>query len=224
MTLDSSPRHNFRDPHWRIEANSSLQKQSAAEVVRFILERAERPIVTTSFGAHAAVLLDLVTQERGDVPVIWVDHGFNTNATYRFARELIERFDLNMKIYAPVQTPAWITTTLGGVPDVSDAEHAEFTRQVKLEPFSRALKELAPDAWITGIRAEETELRASLDTLSLDGRGLLKVAPMLRWREADIERYLREKDLPSEANYFDPTKGIEGRECGLHQGSTATAA
>ena len=224
MKVGCEVRHNFDDPQWRSDANTSLRGKSPAEVLRYILERAERPIVTTSFGAHAAVLLDLVTQERPDVPVVWVDHGFNTDATYRFARQLIERFDLNMKIYAPVQTPAWITTTLGGVPDVNDAEHAEFTRRVKLEPFSRALSELAPDAWITGIRAEETELRASLDTLSVDGRGLLKVAPLLRWREADIERYLHARDLPSEANYFDPTKGIEGRECGLHQGSTATAA
>jgi len=209
---------------WLLGANAKLQGQSPADVVTFILERAERPIVTTSFGAHAAVLLDLVTQQQPDIPVVWVDHGFNTNETYRFARRLIDRFDLNLKIYAPVQTPAWITTTLGGVPDVNDPEHAEFTRRVKLEPFTRALTELAPDAWITGIRAEETQLRASLNTLSMDGRGLLKVAPLLRWQEKDLERYLDDNDLPSEANYFDPTKGIEGRECGLHQGSTATAA
>jgi len=214
----------YEEEHWLANANKALNAQSPSEVVQFILERAERPIVTTSFGPHAAALLDLVIQQRPDVPVVWVDHGFNTNETYRFARKLIERFNLNMKIYAPVQTPAWITTTLGGVPDVNDAEHAEFTRRVKLEPFSRALTELEPDAWITGIRAEETKLRASLDTLSMDGRGLLKVAPLLRWQEADLERYLREQNLPSEANYFDPTKGIEGRECGLHQGSTATAA
>jgi len=205
-------------------ANQRLRGQSPAEILRFILERAERPIVTTSFGAHAAVLLELVTRQRPDIPVVWVDHGFNTNETYGFARGLIQRLNLNMQIYAPVQTPAWITTTLGGVPDVDDAEHEEFTRQVKLEPFARALSELAPDAWITGIRAEETELRASLETLSIDGRGVLKVAPLLHWKEADLDHYLLEHDLPSEANYFDPTKGIEGRECGLHQGSTATAA
>lgn len=206
------------------QANSELRERAASDVVRWVLERAERPIITTSFGTHAAVLLDLVVRERPDIPVIWVDHGFNTNETYRFARDLIERLDLNMHIYSPVQTPAWITTTLGGVPDVSDPEHAEFTRRVKLEPFDRALAELAPDAWLTGIRSEETELRASLDTLSLDGRGLLKVAPLLRWSESELTAYLDDRNLPSEANYFDPTKGIAGRECGLHQGATATAA
>jgi phosphoadenosine phosphosulfate reductase len=205
-------------------ANKALEGLSPESIVRDVLAQAERPILTTSFGAHAAVLLDVVTKVQPDIPVVWVDHGFNTNATYRFARKLIDKFSLNMKIYAPVQTPAWITATLGGVPDIADPAHAEFTRRVKLEPFARALSELAPDVWLTGIRAEETELRASLDTLSYDGRGILKVAPLLRLREAQLDSYLAEHDLPSEANYFDPTKGIEGRECGLHQREAATAA
>lgn len=203
------------------QGNAQLRDQAASDTVRWVLERAERPIVTTSFGAHAAVLLDLVTRERPDIAVVWVDHGFNTHETYRFAHELIERLKLNMHIFAPRQTPAWITASLGGVPDVADKQHAEFTRRVKLEPFDRALLELAPDVWLTGIRAEETELRASLDTLSLDGRGILKAAPLLKWRESELDAYLQANDLPSEARYFDPTKGIAGRECGLHQGATA---
>lgn len=204
--------------------NAELEGASASEVVRWVLERAERPIVTTSFGAHAAVLLDLVCKVRPDTPVVWVDHGFNTYETYRFARSLIAKLNLNMQIFAPLHSPAWITASLGGVPDVNEPAHVEFTRQVKLEPFERALETLSPDVWLTGIRADETELRASLQTLSLDGRGILKVAPLLTWHEDEMNAYLAANNLPSETNYFDPTKGVEGRECGLHQGVAASAA
>ncbi len=210
-----------RDERSLQQANNELRERAASDVVRWVLERAERPIITTSFGPHAAVLLHIVTRQCPNIPVVWVDHGFNTHATYRFARDLIERLDLNMKIYSPKQTPAWITASLGGVPDVADPEHSEFTRRVKLEPFDRALDELAPDAWLTGIRAEETALRASLDTLSVDGRGILKVAPLLSWSESELDAYLGDSGLPGETNYFDPTKGIAGRECGLHQRATA---
>ena len=126
------------------DANNELRERAASDIVRWVLERTERPMVTTSFGTHAAVLLDLVTRIRPDIPVVWVDHGFNTNATYRFARTLIKRLDLNMKIYSPKETAAWITTKLGGVPDIGEPGHAEFTRRVKLEPFERALAELNP--------------------------------------------------------------------------------
>lgn len=205
-------------------ANQVLASSNARQIVSWALANAQRPILTTSFGTHSAVLIDLVVQQRPDIPVVWVDHGFNTDATYRFARELIERFDLDMHIFAPRHSPAWIAATLGGVPDIHEPAHAEFTRQVKIEPFERALEKMQPDFWLTGIRAEETELRRGLGTLSRDGRGLVKVAPLLHWREAEVEAYLAAQELPSEPNYFDPTKGIEGRECGLHQPATASAA
>jgi len=212
------------DERSRAQYNELLEGASATEIVRWVLARAQAPIVTTSFGAHAAVLLDIVTKVQPDIPVVWVDHGFNTRATYQFAHSLIEALDLNMQIFAPSHSTAWITASLGGVPDINDPEHVEFTRRVKLEPFDRALSTLTPDVWLTGIRADETQLRAALNTLSLDGRGILKAAPLLTWREAEMDGYLAANNLPSEGNYFDPTKGIEGRECGLHQADEASAA
>ena len=205
-------------------ANQALATAEATRVVRWALAQAARPILTTSFGGHAAALIHLVVQEKPDIPIVWIDHGFNTDATYRFARQLIERLDLNMQIFSPRYSTAWISASLGGVPDIHDKAHSEFTRQVKIEPFDRALAELKPDCWLAGIRAEETELRRSLGTVSRDGRGLVKVAPLLHWRAAEVEAYLAEHGLPSESNYFDPTKGIEGRECGLHQADTSAAS
>ncbi|MEM7220202.1 MAG: phosphoadenosine phosphosulfate reductase family protein [Pseudomonadota bacterium] len=201
--------------------NLALADADPETVIDWILRRVERPMVTTSFGRHSAVLLDMVVRRLPNIPVVWVDHGFNTTETYRFARRLIERLDLNMQIYAPLESPAWITATLGGVPDVGEPLHEDFTRRVKLEPFERALAELKPDAWLTGIRGEETALRGSLGRLSMDGRGLLKVAPLIAWRESDCDTYLARRDLPSEPNYFDPTKGLGNRECGLHRPGVA---
>ncbi len=212
------------DKYSLAQYNELLEGASATEVVSWVLARAKRPMVTTSFGKHAAVLLDIVTRVRPDVPVVWVDHGFNTRATYQFAHDLIAALDLNIQIFAPSHSSAWITASLGGVPDIGDPQHAEFTRRVKLEPFDRALSTITPDVWLTGIRSEETSLRASLETLSLDGRGILKAAPLLAWQEAEMDAYLATHNLPSESNYFDPTKGIEGRECGLHQVDEASAA
>ena len=205
------------DPAELDAANLVLKGIPPRQIVRWALAKAKRPMLPTSFGSHAAALLNLVVQEQPDIPVVWIDHGFNTDETYRFAQELIERLDLNMHIYAPKHSPAWISATLGGVPDIDEPAHAEFTQQVKLEPFERALAELQPDVWLTGIRADETELRRGLGTLSRDARGPLKVAPLLDWQASEVEAYLAEHDLPSEPKYFDPTKGIEGRECGLHQ-------
>ena len=107
---------------------------------------------------------------------------------------------------------------MGGIPHPDDDPevHEEFTRQVKLEPFQKALDDLQPEVWISGIRREETEFRKSLDILSYDNRGILKVAPFFYLSEEDVQDYMDEYELPSCRHYFDPTKVEDGRECGLH--------
>ena len=106
---------------------------------------------------------------------------------------------------------------MGGIPTVDEEErHQEFTEQVKLEPFNRALGEFQPEIWLTGIRREETEHRKTLDVVSMDNRGIIKVAPIFYWSEEQVEAYMAEHALPSCKHYFDPTKVHDGRECGLH--------
>jgi phosphoadenosine phosphosulfate reductase len=106
---------------------------------------------------------------------------------------------------------------MGGIPTVDEEErHQDFTRQVKLEPFDRALADFAPDIWLTGIRREETEHRKTLDTVSLDNRGIIKVAPIFYWTDDEVEAYMEAHQLPTCRHYFDPTKVSDGRECGLH--------
>lgn len=103
-----------------------------------------------------------------------------------------------------------------GIPDVDDPRHREFTEQVKLEPFRRAMQEQRPDVWFTNLRRGQTAHRDSLNILSLDRSGVLKVSPFYYWDDAQLDAYLKAYDLPNEHQYFDPTKVLENRECGLH--------
>lgn len=197
-------------------ANQYLDQRSADEIVRWALERSQRPLVTTNFRPYEAVILHLITQVKPDIQVLWVDSGYNTSATYRFAESLIERLNLNIVTYIPQVSSARRNVLMGGIPDVDDPQHEEFTRQVKLEPFQRALSELKPDLWFNAIRKDQTEFRQSLDVVSQSRDAVLKVAPLFHWSEADLEAYLERFALPNELDYFDPTKALETRECGLH--------
>jgi phosphoadenosine phosphosulfate reductase len=88
---------------------------------------------------------------------------------------------------------------------------------MKLEPFQRGMKELAPKVWITALREVQNPSRAELDIVSHDPNfGTLKVSPVFYLSDADMEAYLEEHKLPNEWDYFDPAKADEKRECGLH--------
>lgn len=186
------------------------QHDSPRDLIRWALSQAERPITTTKFGPESAVLLHMLVQEMPEIPVIWVDTGYNTRATQQFAWKLTERLNLNLQLYRPLDD------RYEEVPALDDPRHTEFTQRVKLEPFQRALGELQPDVWFSSIRREQTEHRAGQRPISRSERGYLKVSPLLDWTEADMHAYLAEHDLPSEPDYFDPTKGESRRECGLH--------
>ncbi|MDJ0879152.1 MAG: phosphoadenosine phosphosulfate reductase family protein [Halieaceae bacterium] len=197
--------------------NAQLRDAGPGEIVRWALSQGQPTIATTSFGKNAAVMLHLVSEVDRDLPTVWVDTGYNLRDTYLVAERLIQDLELNMHVYSPSITSERRNAIMGGVPTIEDEElHAEFTRQVKLEPFERALSELKPEIWLTGIRKEETEHRQGLDIVTLDGRGIIKVAPIFYWSESDVEAYMARHELPTCRHYFDPTKVHDGRECGLH--------
>ena len=104
-----------------------------------------------------------------------------------------------------------MTTTL-----LTQTEEQTLIKEFQTKRNKRALDELQPKVWISGIRREETEHRKSLDIVTIDNRGILKVAPLFYWSESEIEAYMAEHQLPSCKHYFDPTKIAEHVECGLH--------
>lgn len=202
--------------------NQELNGKSPEDVIRWALSLNKKTIVTTNFGPHEAAILNMTAELDSSMPVICVDHGYNTEATYRFAESIINRLNLNMHYYTPKVTAKRRETVYGGIPSIDDeAAHDEFTREVKLEPFSRAMEEFKPEVWLTAIRKEQTPFRDSLDIVTQDiTTGVIKVAPLFYWTELDLEEYLVENDLPIEEDYHDPTKVLKDRECGLHVGKT----
>ena len=197
--------------------NTALRDASALEVVQWALGLGRKTIATTSMGRNAAVMLHLVAAVDSALPTIWVDTGYNLRDTYIVAERLIRDLQVNIQVYSPQMTSERRNAILGGIPTVDEeARHQEFTRQVKLEPFARALEAFQPEIWLTGIRQEETEHRQGLDIVSMDHRGIIKVAPIFYWSEEQLEDYMEQYELPTCRHYFDPTKVHDGRECGLH--------
>lgn len=201
------------------EYNAVLRNRPALEIVRWGIARANhRAIVSTNFRPYEAVILHLCVQIQPDIPVIWIDHGYNRPATYRFAEQLRNRLNLNLKTYLPKLSAAHRDAIYGPIPGIdNEAELEKFSAMMKLEPFERSMKELTPTVWFTALRKVQNPYRATLDILSEDETyHTIKVSPVFYWTDADMEAYLKQHNLPNEWDYFDPTKADEKRECGLH--------
>ncbi|HNQ73499.1 MAG TPA: phosphoadenosine phosphosulfate reductase family protein [Verrucomicrobiota bacterium] len=202
-------------------ANAALRAKSAPEIIEWAIAQAQgRAIVSTNFRPYEAVLLHLVSRVQPDIPVLWADHGYNRLATYRHAGVLQERLQLNLKAYVPKMTAAHYNALCGGVPEwtpENEQRVKDFSAVMKLEPFRRGMKELAPRIWFTALRKNQNPHREGLDLVVADANfNTIKVNPVFYWSDTDMENYLQQHDLPNEWDYFDPAKADEKRECGLH--------
>lgn len=199
--------------------NAELRPQSPLAIVRWAIGQAGgRAIVSTNFRPYEAVILHLTVQAQADIPVLWVDHGYNRPATYRHAEILRSKLGLNLKPYLPRLTAAHRDAIDGPIPTTEDeAGLKRFSALMKLEPFQRGMRELAPTVWITALRKVQNPNRAGLDIVSFDENfGTIKVSPLFYSSDAELDDYLARHQLPNEWDYFDPAKADEKRECGLH--------
>jgi phosphoadenosine phosphosulfate reductase len=208
--------------------NAELAGKSPLEITNWAVRQgAGKAIVTTNFRPYEAVILHMAALAERDIPVLWVDHGTNLPETYQFAEKCRNMLGLNLKPYLPLMTSAhWLAINGGQVPMPDEVERVEsFSRIMKLEPFERGMRELAPAVWITALRKEQNPQRAaSLQTVMWDAKfNTLKVNPILDWTPTEMEAYLAEHALPNERTYYDPAKGDEKHECGLHAKLTTEA-
>ena len=202
--------------HLNIEAlNKELRDKTPDEIIDWALTLTDQRIVTTSFGVYSEVLLSTFFRKDKNISVIWCDTGYNTPETYDHAMNVINKYKLNVHTYIPLKSREFIDSTIG-LPEVTDPKHKEFTEIVKLEPFRRALKEHQPKVWFTNIRVRQTELRSKKDILSYSKDGILKISPFYYWTDEDLDRYVEENNLNKNISYFDVTKVLASRECGIH--------
>ena len=232
LTQDEATRQD-----WLAEINSILTPLSAAERVRWALAHLpQQPMLSSSFGIQAAVMLHLVTQQQADIPVVLTDTGYLFPETYQFIDQLTEQLGLNLKVYRATISPGWQEARYGQLWHSAEGIK-EYNRLNKVEPMQRALRELNVGCWFTGLRRSQSSTRADKQVVEIS-RGVVKVQPIIDWSNKDVFYYLKEHGLSYhplwEQGYlsvgdthstvkFEPGMSEEdtrfngfGRECGLH--------
>ncbi|HWH32050.1 MAG TPA: phosphoadenylyl-sulfate reductase [Egibacteraceae bacterium] len=186
-------------------AARDLEEAPATEILRWAIAEVPRFAVSSSFGADSAVLLHLLSTVDAGVPVLFLETGFHFPETLRYRRDLAALLGLtDVRDLRAQLTVAEQAREHGGGLYVRDADACCAIR--KVEPLNRALREF--DGWASGVRREQTPERADtpvVQTVTREGRDLVKVSPLARWSAQDVEDYLAAHALPrhplAEAGY-----------------------
>ena len=176
--------------------NRQLESAKAEERIAWAVETfGERLILSSSFGAQAAVALHLVTQVVPKIPVILIDTGYLFPETYRFVDELTGKLQLNLKVYRPPLAPAQFEAEYGKLWEQGVEGITEYNRIMKVEPMQQALAEFDPAGWFAGLRRQQSASRRELGVVAEQG-GRLKIHPIIDWTDRDVHHYLTAHGLP----------------------------
>jgi phosphoadenosine phosphosulfate reductase len=213
-------------------APAGLEAASAEEVVEHVVERFHpRLYVAASFQKETAVMMDMVLRIEPDARFFTLDTGVLFGETYAAWRETERRYDVQVDVYQGM-TLARQAALEGDRLWEHDPDRCCAIR--KVAPLHEALAGV--DAWMTGVRREQSRTRARAPKLHWDRRhGVWKGNPLADWSERDVWDYIEARDLPynelHDRGYASigcehctsPATGRAGRwagrektECGLH--------
>ena len=147
----------------------------------------------TSFGPTSMVILDYLAKLSPGIRVITIDPGFLFEETYALWEQVQRRYPIHLEIYKSLLTPEQQARLYHPTLWQTDPDQCCYLRKVL--PLSQALAGL--DAWITGLRRDQSPARARISLIAWDARyHRVKLNPLANWTRSQVWRYIVEHDVP----------------------------
>ena len=153
----------------------------------------DRLAIVTSFQPTGIATLHMMQSIAPRTPVLTLDTGLLFPETQDLMEALEARFDLDLRRVKPRQTTARQARDYGDRLWERNPDRCCHIR--KTIPLRDAL--VGFDAWITGLRRDQSPNRAATPVISRDARNAsIKIAPFANWTEEAVWQYIRQHDLP----------------------------
>ena len=180
-----------------------LVDESPQDVLRWAYETFARVAVVASFQAESSVIIDMVSKIRPDFRVLTLDTGRLPQETHDMIDRVRDRYQIAIDVLQP--DPALVKDMVDTHGTNLFYRSPDLRRQCcevrKSRPLELALR--GYDAWITGLRREQSVTRAHVQTVTVDREhgGISKVAPLASWSKAQVWDYIRANDVPYHSLY-----------------------
>jgi len=156
-----------------------------------------KTIFTTSFGIEDQVITHKIFTNNIPVKVVTLDTGRLFPQTYEVFSSTIIKYKKTIEVYFPDYIDVENLVTKKGPFSFynSKENRVECCRIRKVDPLNRALAGM--ECWISGIRASQSDNRNSMTDLEFDDtKKLFKFHPLFSWSFEDVERYIKENNIP----------------------------
>ncbi len=176
-----------------------LEDKSAEYVLRWAIDRFHPKIAfASSFGAEDMIIIDMLMKIRKDVRIFTLDTGRLNQETYDVMDAIRDRYNISIEVYFPdTKEVEDMVRKYGMNLFYHSIELRKLCCEIrKVRPLNRALQGL--DAWITGLRREQADTRASIAKVEIDTQhnNIVKVNPLADWTWDMVWNYIRKNNVP----------------------------
>jgi len=174
--------------------SAEFETKTPQEIIEWAADRfSPNMAMSSSFQTQSMPLLHMVTRILPDMPVLFIDTGYHFWETLMFREKIAEEWKLNIiDLYRDSRWDIFARQNIRMLP----AEDPNLCCYLhKVQPMQKALKNFK--VWVSGIRRDQTSVRAHAKILELQDDGLLKINPLLNWTKLDVKKYMEEHNLPS---------------------------
>ncbi len=169
----------------------ALELWSPEQIIQFTYHMfGTRAIATSSFQSQSLPLLHMISKVSPDLKVIFIDTGYHFSETLSFMDHVRELLHLNLEIIRPEISSQEFACTYGPLYKTNPDRCCVLR---KVEPFHSLTASF--DAWISGIRQDQTERREITNLIEYNEQ-FLKVNPLINWSQSQIDTYINENNLP----------------------------
>ncbi len=151
----------------------------------------------TSFGAEDQVITHLIAKSGANIKLFTLDTGRMFPETYETMHRTVSRYQVPIQTLFPDREEVEAMVNEKGINLFYESiENRKLCCHIrKTQPLQRALQGM--EAWITGLRREQSPTRQHLEVVEWDSvNRLLKINPLCDWTEPQVWEFIHAKNIP----------------------------
>ncbi len=197
MTNTGDPRPSLAQLQGMAE---NMENKSAYDVLKWAIDTYGSCVgLASSFGAEDVVIIDLMNKiDSKNAKVFTLDTGRLNQETYDIIDIIRKKYDIPVEIYFPERDDVEEMVRTRGLNLMYDSiDNRKLCCDVrKVRPLARALDNL--DAWITGLRRDQTSTRQTIKKVEIDElhRNIVKINPLADWTTDMVWDYIKANNVP----------------------------
>ncbi len=176
------------------EADKRLEPLTAEERLAWAVENYfPRLTMATAFGPEGCLILSLLAKIEPRVRVFNLDTGYQFQETIDTRNRIAEKYGIEVELAKPDQTVEEFEAAHGGPLYETDPDRCCFLRKIVV--LRREI--VGYDAWISGIRRDQSPHRANAPIVGWDKKfGLVKLNPLADWTKAQVWKRILDEGVP----------------------------